>query len=348
MIRTTLTALLVLALPLTASAKVLFTGDFESGDLSQYDKAQIVSGDRAQVVSSPVTQGKHALKVTVRKGDDPISSSGNRNELVKMTLEPVNSESWYRFNTMFAPDYPSANTWQLFLQWHHRGSSGSPPLAFQVQGDELLLRANKVFVWRAPLVRGKWHEFVIHVKWSPDPKVGFVELWHNGQLVLPKTFTPTQWSGMLNYLKVGLYRDAAISGTGVVYHDGLVVGTTREDVWPSTPAPAQPAPQPSQPAPEQPTSPDGTATPEEPAHPEQPGNPEQPSLPWQPTPVEAVEGPAGPDDAAIPMPFEPIDGAEPGEELPQGGCSSAPGMAFPLLAAFALLPLARRRREGRA
>jgi hypothetical protein len=216
-----------------AGSSVVWRGDFETGDNSQWDRTQMVSADRLQVVTSPLRQGRYALKATVRQGDDPINSSGNRNELVKMTREPVGSEYYYRFNTMFASDFPSVKTWQLFAQWHHEGSSGSPPVEFYVYGEEVRLNIGGdpgVIVWKAPLVRGQWQDFILHVKWSPDATVGFVELYHNGQLVLPKRSIATQFPGMLNYLKVGLYRSDTVTQTGVVYHDGWTMARTLADV----------------------------------------------------------------------------------------------------------------------
>jgi hypothetical protein len=216
-----------------AASTVVWRGDFETGDYAQWTRTQMVSADRLQVVASPVRQGRYALKATVRQGDDPINSSGNRNELVRMTREPVGSEYFYRFNTMFASDFPSARTWQVFAQWHHEGSSGSPPVEFYVYGEEVRLNIGGdpgVIVWKAPLVRGQWQDFILHVRWSPDASVGFVELYRNGQLVLPKRSIATQYPGMLNYLKVGLYRSDTVTQTGVVYHDGWTMGRTLADV----------------------------------------------------------------------------------------------------------------------
>jgi len=211
---------------------VVWRGDFETGNYSQWSSAQIVSADRMMAVTSPVREGRYAMKVTVRQGDDPISSSGNRNELVRITREPVGSEYYYKWSTMFATDFPSASTWQLFLQWHHEGSSGSPPVELFVYGEELRMNIRSTTVWRAPLVRGAWQDFVLRVKWSPDPSVGFVELYHNGKLVLPRRYAATQFSGYLNYLKMGLYRNESIAKTGVLYHDGFIMTKNASDVLP--------------------------------------------------------------------------------------------------------------------
>ncbi|WP_257458635.1 heparin lyase I family protein [Archangium lipolyticum] len=210
---------------------VVWRGDFETGDRSQWSKTQMVSSDRLQVLSSPTRQGSYAIKVTVKQGDNPISSSGNRNELVRMTNEKEGDEYYYRWNTMFASDFPSAKTWQLFTQWHHSGDNGSPPVEFYVNGETIYLRLQgSTVVWSTPLVRGQWLDFIFHVKWSASSSTGFVELYLNGQLVLPKKYSATLYSGMTNYLKVGLYRNSTIAPTGVVYHDGWVQGRSLADV----------------------------------------------------------------------------------------------------------------------
>jgi hypothetical protein len=222
----------VCAGPPTASG-VVWRGDFETTDRTQWDSTQMVSADRLLVVTSPTRQGGYALKATVKQGDDPINSSGNRNELVKMTNEPSGSEYYYRWSTMFATDFPSAKTWQLFTQWHHNGSSGSPPVEFYVYGEEVRLNIGGdpgVIVWKTPLVRGKWHDFIFHVKWSASASVGFVELYYDGQLVLPKRSIATQFSGQVNYLKVGLYRSDTVAPTGIVYHDNWLMARGLQDV----------------------------------------------------------------------------------------------------------------------
>jgi hypothetical protein len=168
----------------------------------------------------------------VRQGDDPIDSSGNRNEMIRLTYEPAGSEYYYRWSTMFAPDFPAPATWQLFTQWHHSGPNGSPPVEFVVNNGNILLYCSSREVWRTPLVRGVWNDFVFHAKWSSSSSTGFVELYHNGKLVLPKRYCATQFSGQTNYLKVGLYRNDTIGPTGIVYHDNWIMGRSLSDVMP--------------------------------------------------------------------------------------------------------------------
>ena len=234
---------MLLGAPL-AHAEILWRGDFETGDLSQWTEAQEVAPDRMQVVDSPTRQGKHALRVEVRQGDNPLAgASGNRAELVYEPAEAEGNDRYYSWSTMWATDFPSAATWQAFTQWHHTGDTGTPPLEMYVNGETMYMAigANETVVWTHPLQRGAWHDFVLHVKWSSDPGVGFVELWYDGKQELQKTSGATMYPGQGNILKQGLYRNDTIAQVGVLYHDGMTVATTLADVMPPPPPPP-PAP----------------------------------------------------------------------------------------------------------
>ncbi len=296
---------------------VVWRGDFETGDRTQYSAAHMVSADRLQVVTSPVSQGRYALKATVRQGDNPINASGNRAELAYLSYETEGSEYYYRWRVMFATDYPSVRTWQLFTQWHHDGCCGSPPVEFYVYGEEIRLRVNGGSdVWTTQLVRGVWHEFVFRVKWSPDPNVGFVELWHNRERVLPRRNVATMYPGERNYLKLGLYRNSTITQVGVIYHDGFMQATQLADVLPPPPPP-----------------PDG-GTPD--AGTPDAGTPDAGGSPAADAGTPGTGGEAGPPVSV------PID--VPGAEPPTLGCSMAgsPLLAIGLVSLLGGLLLRRR------
>jgi uncharacterized protein (TIGR03382 family) len=326
-------------LPALASADVKWRGDFETGNTSQWTRAQSVANSRLQVVSDVVREGRYALKATVRQGDDPIGASGNRNELLYISQEKAGSTWFYKWSTLFPRNYPSADTWQVFAQWHQEGCCGSPPLEFFVRGEQMNLRvggADGDVVWQAPLDRGEWHDFVLQVKWSSNPRTGFVKLWHNGTLALPKTYGATQYGKEMNYLKLGLYRDDSIRPEASVYHDGFTMAEALEDVMP-----------PPAPAPAQEGEPElATAEPPAPSEPEAP----------------AVEEPGAPLPDTLPdlgvMPGDEAPGApNPGTRMPgtapQGCGASATGTGgVPLAAAAGLLAMAallrRRRQPARA
>ncbi len=306
-----LVAVFLSAVP--AWAGVVWRGDFETGDRTQYSAAHMVNPDRLQVVTSPVSQGRYALKTTVRQGDNPINASGNRAELAYLSYETEGSEYYYRWRVMFPTDYPSVRAWQLFTQWHHDGCCGSPPVEFYVYGEEIRLKVNNSGdVWTTRLVRGVWHELVFHVKWSPDPNVGFVELWHNRERVLPRRNAVTMYAGERNYLKLGLYRNSTITQVGVIYHDGFMQATELADVLPPPPPPPD------------------AGTPNA-------GTPDAGGAPAADAGTPGTGGEAGPPVSV------PID--VPGAEPPALGCSMAgsPLLAIGLVSLLGGLLLRRRR-----
>ena len=324
---------IALLLPTLASADVVWKGNLETGNLSQFDRTQSVSSSRLMVVNSPVREGKYALKVTVRQGDNPINASGNRNEVLYLGREASGSEYYYKWSTLFPTSFPKSDKWALFTQWHHDGNGGSPPLEFYVLKDVLCLRvggANGKIVWTAPIARENWHDFVLRVKWSSDAKVGFIELYHNGKLALPRYYAATQYKGQRNYLKLGLYRDSSISKEGVVFHDGFVQATSREDVIPTVVAEA-----PSVETPEE------APAPEAPAVEEGPPDEDESSLEGI-TPVVQRPSNSAPDTSAL-VPGDPT-------LANAAGCGASATGGGPLLvaAALALLALLGRRKKAPA
>lgn len=210
-----------------ARAEVIWRGDMETGDLSQWSKQQIVSEDRLQAVTDVVREGQYAMRAEVLQGDDPIGASGNRNEVLFTDDQVEGQERVYAWSTLWPEDYASEETWQLFTQWHHTGSDGSPPVEFFVRGETVYLRVSGEDLWTTPLVRGQWHDFVLRVRWAED---GWVELNYDGEQVLGKTSASTLYPGQGVYMKQGLYRDAKIASPQTVFHDGMIVATSLEDI----------------------------------------------------------------------------------------------------------------------
>jgi hypothetical protein len=230
--------LVTLGASTAASADIVWRGNFETGDRSQWSGTEMVSADRLQVVEAPVREGRYALRALVHQYDNPIHASGNRNELFYNSNEPMGSEYFYRWSTMFDSSFPSHPSWNVFTQWHQSAlCCGSPPVSFYVQGERIYLGMMDSPVWSVPLNRGVWNDFIFHVRWSDNPGIGFIELYYNGELVIPKRYTATNMPGQLNYLKQGLYRDEAIAPDGIVYHDAMVQATSLADVLPP-PSPA--------------------------------------------------------------------------------------------------------------
>ena len=219
---------------------VLRSGDYNTGDLSQWSGHQSLRSYSLTTVRSPVREGAFAARFEVRNGDDPLCAAGwgcygDRAEVQMGTGETEGQERWYSWSTMIAADFPRYSTWQVISQWHSN-ADGSPPIGFFAVNDDLVLKFHRysspgsaidiVTPWKGSLRRGQWQDIRLHVKWSGSDSLGFVELWINGQ---PQAFDNGQtrrhirnmYPGIGNYFKQGLYRQGGLASTGVVYHDGF-------------------------------------------------------------------------------------------------------------------------------
>ncbi|MDE3097867.1 MAG: RICIN domain-containing protein [Verrucomicrobiota bacterium] len=138
--------------------------------------------------------------------------------------------------------------WVALFQLHGYGPSGQPaPLVLRcINGDGNISLQNGVTggnpdFWHVPFKLGVWQTFVIHVKISPDPSVGYVEVWYNGvQQTLAGGVTRLYCqtvdatSGSYDAVKWGCYRSGAMDGTGSAdaYMSGGKIGSTYADVDP--------------------------------------------------------------------------------------------------------------------
>jgi hypothetical protein len=92
-------------------------------------------------------------------------------------------------------------------------------------GDRLNLNLHdETFIPIGPLDKGVWHSYVIHVKFSQDPRVAFYEVSRDGQTVVPKT-SPKKPNlvGPRLYMKLGIYRHPVNTATQVVWYDDVVI-----------------------------------------------------------------------------------------------------------------------------
>jgi len=229
---------------------VLWSGDFQTGNLLQWDRLQAAPGDARVVSSLPPHDGRRfAAAFTVRPGDNPIHSTGERAEAVasvEQTGSEPNATAWYGWSTYFPPDFSApADSWNIFTQWHGTLSDGCPPnLAFEANARSgkwiisLTARGGRLSGCMPPSKRrwtvatlqlGQWYDFVLHVRWSSNPHRGYVSLWLNGRQVIGQTTLATLYVGERAYLKQGFYR-APSSLTTTIYHAGMRRGSSRASV----------------------------------------------------------------------------------------------------------------------
>jgi hypothetical protein len=224
---------------------VLWTGDIETGNISQFntDPANDVGGTRPRVVTDPVRSGRYALALSIPGSTEPGEGicCGSRDE-VKPRFRDLREgdDLWFGFSIYLAPGYPTSGGWQVVTQFK-QNFDGSPPLSLNVEDDQYKIEGgygypggSRLFVRPVgAAVTGEWVDWVMHVRFSANPAVGFVEAWRDGELVLPRmsppggTLYPGSGSRGGSYVKTGPYRDQAMTEPGTLYLDDWRIGTRR-------------------------------------------------------------------------------------------------------------------------
>jgi Polysaccharide lyase len=169
-----------------------------------------------------------------------------------------NDDVWYHWYTLFpSGSYHPDSGWQVWTQWHQDDSAPlpsdcqigpgcTPTVEFDVdKGSTLSLRVlghiydhdsakcaatDCGYKWKADLLPkiGQWFDILLHVKWSNDPNVGFMEMYVNHKVLdKSKHFatldTTSNGLPISVYMKQGLYRNPTIAVDQTIYHDGMQV-----------------------------------------------------------------------------------------------------------------------------
>jgi hypothetical protein len=213
--------------------------------------------ERFRHVNAPVAKGGGAYQSRIEDGDDCYgeraeAGQGNptRPGFSDERLFHEGQERWISWQTRLGSGFPvHAETWQVVAQWKQLGSLGVPVLSMEVREGGWELYANPADpdetegVRRfalGPAALERWTRFTLHVRFSPDPGVGFIEL--HGDLadgrgmreLVPRTRTSTMridpddgGRTVPSHARLGIYRDSEIEGPADVFYDGYTVATTR-------------------------------------------------------------------------------------------------------------------------
>jgi polysaccharide lyase-like protein len=216
--------------PSAENPEILFRGDFDAG----FDRWHVQSlSYRASLLSSGALQGSQAARFEVQSGDVEPETGSQRSEVSGPTFDE--GQDLYIRDAI---RLPSSNTysapWQILQQLHEEDWGGSPGMAVMLDNNRSLSLgagdSSNTFWESAPLAADRWYDLIYRVNLSQDPGVGFVEVWldgaqqslENGQKRLyGQTIQAAQ-----TYLKAGIYRSKSSSGTSVVEHDAILVGTS--------------------------------------------------------------------------------------------------------------------------
>jgi len=214
----------------TVSAEVLWRGDFETGDTSQWKGAP---KDGVKVVTDPVRAGKYALRIdgtsAARKG------THDRLEFQHQPKPPGTAEGTERYFgwSVYLPKKLTDATHSL--GYFETRNSWSQLMAFEVKGEDILFTTRQPYTrhWsgKGAMSPGKWHDFALHVFWSRDPKKGFVEVWFDGKQVVPLTRTATLRDENEAFVQIGLFRETSEVPETILL-DHVSEATTLADVTP--------------------------------------------------------------------------------------------------------------------
>lgn len=208
----------IVAAPIASGAELVWRGDAETGDFSQFRDHLYGEGDYTTkaVVTGPTRAGNHAVQLTVLGNERP--GGRERAELYTdmpngggaLTFDWDGDEYWVGFSVRFDEGDPGG--WTLFQIHSPSGSSGSECFmggnAFGIYptgedsnngaADRLEVRvieqggvakssagSNTTGVHSAPLTRNTWHDYVVRMRLSKAGQ-GFFEVWKDGQKVYSK------------------------------------------------------------------------------------------------------------------------------------------------------------------
>ncbi len=211
--------------------RVLFSEAFDTTEFVGW-QLQSLPG-RATTVSSDPFQGTGAGRFEVRAGDVEPDTGSQRSE--------VSGPTFHEGQDLYIRDairVPAGNTyrapWQIVQQLHEEDWAGSPGIAvFLDNGRALKLGAgdSSPIFWRSSRLRvNRWYDLVYRVHLSRKPRAGFVEVWLNGLRQTLRNGRGRAYGQTIQarrtYIKAGIYRARSSTGTSIVEHDAIVVGTS--------------------------------------------------------------------------------------------------------------------------
>lgn len=201
--------------------------DFETGDLSQWSGIE-GGGNELKVSSQRKRGGYYALRAEINKGVIDTVGMRWRAEVRYPNVGGDNGshdqEGWYAISTFINNGWINHPSKDIIFQFHDIPdpceSSRRPVLSMRIQGDRFVLnsrwdanacsRKNETgqgdtIVWEGPLEKGKWVDWVLHVKWSYT-STGVIELWKDGVYMQQRIGPNTYNDQKPLYFKAGVYR----------------------------------------------------------------------------------------------------------------------------------------------
>jgi hypothetical protein len=222
---------LLLFLVPPATAEVLWRGDFETGTTEQWSGPP--KSEAVKIVQEPVRAGKFAVRIdgtnAARKKEQ------DRIEFQHQPKPPGTAEGTERYfgwsvflPAKLIPGHHSMGYFEVRNAW-------TQLMAFEAEGEDITYTTRvpyaRRWVGKGKLTPGRWHDFAVHVLWSRDPGKGFVEVWFDGEKVVPLAKTATLRDENPAFLQVGFFRQTS-EVPETLFLDHVIEATTLEEVTP--------------------------------------------------------------------------------------------------------------------
>ena len=244
--------------------QVLFVGDFETGNLSQWPYVERCATNRIVVYSTanapsgaPAPRaGKYAVQFHVLDTDvAPCTSTENpRAELDSPNLFSPGDDRWEAWSVYVPASHPAPacttncpnGTFFAFQTDYGAPFDGPASIGwffdFGVTPNQFSMDRGQQYnddqPWLSALITGQWVDFLVHKKFSnTNDGTGFVEAWENGSPITFSTCNCTRLStqtmhstqtSLAFYLTA--YRALGLFASFDTYYDEVRVGTTRASV----------------------------------------------------------------------------------------------------------------------
>ncbi|WP_437511162.1 polysaccharide lyase [Sorangium sp. So ce1099] len=223
-----------------ASAAPVWTGDFETGDLSQWNTS--LNGEHITVVTSPVLQGTRAGQIQLT--NDARWPNGIKR--VELNHKPAAGRTAEGAQTYFAwsfylPEALAADPPTQIGYWES-DATYNQMMSFEVVGQRISFatrKPNNKVHWEADgaVTPGVWHRIALHVRWSTNPSQGSVDVWFDGEQVVTAGQAQTLADNNAHFTQLGLLRNPAeFTDSPIILLDDAVEGDTLEDVRPELPS----------------------------------------------------------------------------------------------------------------
>lgn len=230
---------------------LLWNGDLSTSSFSQYPFLWACPGG---VTLAPLVpyRGAPSAKFTVTDTSNSAFCPGHvfthnpASSLLTPGLFGNGDDRYISFATLFPTGFPTITNWFQVAEIYGPPYGGSPTVSIDVKGNKIGLwrdgTHNFDTPWMAPLQINQWMNVTLHVKFSTNPSVGFVEIWLNGvqqhfnngstRLYYTTLLAGDNWNGSTkNDLDLDQYRALTPSlGSVSIYHAAAKVGMTLASV----------------------------------------------------------------------------------------------------------------------